>query len=255
MSKVKCIFCHKKGKRAKEHVWPLWLQKHLGVCSEMRQGVHRSLNGQPISKRIQSYNSMKYGEICEKCNNGWMSDIESRVKSTLIKAIASRRVDTPYLDRTESSDLSIWCFKTVLILNAADNYRSIIPKAHYRYLYDNRTIPSNVFIDMGVCPWLDALSSKQTQNLIGNLLDEDDSALENKLKHRYNIVIGIDKIVFRVVYLPLKDYWVNTDHEEKNRTVRIHPSSGKLYLNISVFYNTTKEFAMNATFQSIKVAS
>ena len=79
-----CAFCGElltTKSRTKEHVWPRWLHNRFQLEKQQFQGIHW---GTPwgtsvVSNRIQSFNSLVLGGICAKCNNGWMSELETKV--------------------------------------------------------------------------------------------------------------------------------------------------------------------------------
>lgn len=82
MAKIICTFCNRKGNKSKEHIWPQWLQIELtGGTKSNFSGTHISFSSvSVVSKRNQSGKSLVFGAICEDCNTGWMSQLESRFK-------------------------------------------------------------------------------------------------------------------------------------------------------------------------------
>ena len=84
----KCIFCGK-GPTTKEDVWPTWLSKYIprslqkytaaiSIINESGEIVstRKQIDGDPRSRRAKC--------VCAKCNNGWMSDLQNKRKSTVL---------------------------------------------------------------------------------------------------------------------------------------------------------------------------
>lgn len=93
-----CIFCGKRGNISKEHFWPKWLGPHLppAVPNSHISEFHSGEGKQPRrlerhSERPGSVNTRKIRAVCETCNNGWMSELESKVKPTVL-GLLSRSV-------------------------------------------------------------------------------------------------------------------------------------------------------------------
>jgi hypothetical protein len=73
------------------------------------------------------------GEVCRKCNEGWLSRLEERVKAIACPAIVGRRcVWSPKEQRT----LALWAFKTAFMMTLATGTSSV-PPADYRFLFRN----------------------------------------------------------------------------------------------------------------------
>jgi hypothetical protein len=52
MGKVNCIFCRKTRERAKEHIWPAWLQEYVDGGSTLRAETHYDMSGKLGQSRM-----------------------------------------------------------------------------------------------------------------------------------------------------------------------------------------------------------
>jgi hypothetical protein len=148
MSKIICIFCKQNRDRAKEHIWPKWLQKKMtGSTNWQYEGIHRSSFYFPLSVRTHTGERLVLGNVCAICNNGWMANLENHFIPILEK-IQSKSSGLISLSKSERNILSIWAFKTCLVINAGSNYRRIIPPEHYQHLYDYKAIAKDVKVDL-----------------------------------------------------------------------------------------------------------
>jgi len=148
MKLVKCYFCGEqlKGKRSCEHVFPQWLLDDFGIREEMINDTHYSQEGEVKSHRVHNLDNLLAGRICSHCNNGWMSELESKAKANVL-ALAEDNKVVVELDQKARFDLARWAFKTVLTLNLASNYRKIIPRDHYQWLFEHPdSLPKQVIV-------------------------------------------------------------------------------------------------------------
>jgi hypothetical protein len=220
-----CDFCGHRSPRAKEHIWPDWLLRQFGIEKSTMANTHIAVAGGSVSKRVQSASSMLYGGVCNTCNNGWMSQLESEVKPILTELISSAGSKDALLGN-EANVLALWAFKTAIVRNAGTNYRCIVPKEHYQYLYKEKKIPPGVYVDLGLCPSHSGLSALQSQTLLGFLLSEDAGAVTQLQRHLYNITLAVGPLLLRTIYFPLRGYTVLTTPSLAGGTRRLHPSAG-----------------------------
>ncbi len=227
MPTIVCNFCGQRGPRAKEHVWPDWLLRLLGLEQSTMANTHLAVDGGSVSKRVQSASSMVYGGVCATCNNGWMSQLESSAKPIIEELLSSISSKNALLS-DETKVLALWAFKTAIVRNAGTNYRSVVPKEHYRLLYKHKEIPSGVYVDLGLCPSHSGLSALQSQTLIGSLLPEDFGVAAQAQRDLYNITLAVGSVLLRTIYFPLQRYSVVTPPSFGGGARRLHPSTGCL---------------------------
>jgi hypothetical protein len=84
-----CAFCGKPGKMTKQHIWPKWLKKiRSPTATSHTQTVGELISFSPGSRRPPRSTKIHQGHagsrkiknVCQLCNNGWMSQIEEAAK-------------------------------------------------------------------------------------------------------------------------------------------------------------------------------
>lgn len=76
---ITCILCGQRKPGSMEDVIPRWVRKHLGITGDVTTRVGD--NGQ---QRVDPLLSVLLRRVvCEDCNNGWMSQLEEKVKPFL----------------------------------------------------------------------------------------------------------------------------------------------------------------------------
>jgi len=123
-------------------VIPQWLQKHLDISEEDLQPSHFAADGKLLSTRRHGLNSLVAGRVCSLCNNGWMSQLEERARPLLVPLMEASR-EVVDLTVQERAILGEWALKTVAVLNAASNFHSNVPTAHFHALYRREALPPN----------------------------------------------------------------------------------------------------------------
>lgn len=221
MKKIKCIFCEKERERAKEHVWPSWLQKELKLNDKKFEGTHFNMAGIPLSKRIQFGGSLKFGYVCKKCNKGWMSNLE-----TSFQDIFNKIDNNLEINGNVSRIISLWSFKTVLIINAFSNYRKLFLKEDYQSCYKKK-IPKKTKIyiaknkeskQMGHLAW------QQNENLM--FIPEIKNKTIDFYKNVFIFYLIIDKIVIKIIHNTPNKYRL-----EDGGYTQIYPYKKKIKFN------------------------
>lgn len=206
-----CIFCQSplsgryehgklRGQKRKtnEHIFPQWLQQYL------------SLEKQPL--KIQILESDKSRElvydsfltpICRECNQGWLSDLESKAKPVLQPLIDGTQQDNISLENRRI--LSLWLLKTAIVLNAASLRRQeepLVPAEHYHFLYEQRCIPEGVVISIAPCYGetdLTFIQGKAWSSPPGEILPPEE-ILTAYFEKSYTIAICLGHLAWRVLY-------------------------------------------------------
>jgi hypothetical protein len=202
-----CVFCDNqltKENRSKEHIIPQWLLDFLGIREETIQPTHFSSKGHTNSTRHHTLDNLLAGQICEECNNGWMSSLEQDAIPILKPLIAGDRVIVD-LDDTERQIIGRWTSKTALTLNSASNYLKNIPSDHYKYTMTTAgSLPSGVFSfaqqHHGTRPfyWI------QSPTWILNGNSDSLQILGESLKDKsYKVAFQFGKLMLLIGYIPL----------------------------------------------------
>jgi hypothetical protein len=203
-------------KRGKEHIWPLWIHEFDDTTdSKLQIGRHVGLlsNFGLIDERTQSSNSFVFGHVCQDCNTGWMSRLEDDA-APMIKDVADNSSDAKQWSAEQAQTVATWTFKTALMINAGTNYKRIVPKVHYRNLYNRKKPPHGVKIEIALAKdMIIGREFQQSQNV--SIVGPNKIVLEKQkhLRKAYVIGLALKHLMLRVSYWP--------DH-----TAEINPSSG-----------------------------
>ena len=107
-----CMFC--KGQSlTNEDAWPNWLMKAMpGVGPGTNYAARGEADLKPwMSQKPQQ--RVKY--VCGKCNNGWMSQLENRVKPIVDNIYNLKSFD---LDSVSQMILAVWSVKSAMVFEA-----------------------------------------------------------------------------------------------------------------------------------------
>jgi len=207
--KKTCLFCGEqlRGNRATEHVFPVWLQEKYNLSNDGLLQTHFSENGKVLSDRSHNLGKHVYGRVCSKCNNGWMSQLEEKSKSSII-GLSEIGLHFYDLNSAQCLILARWACKTAFCLHAASNYRPIVPEKHFKFVRKNQaTLPEGV--------WVFGHQHNSTQTFCwwqspSWFLEGDDEHLsksnQDTIKHEaYKICFSINDLVLIVVHNPFPD--------------------------------------------------
>jgi len=238
----KCIFCGN-SKLCKEHIFAQWLLKELDIYDKNVSMTHASPIGMTISNRQHPFSKLVNGLVCEECNNGWMSRLESACQHHIINLMnmAEIKEELGFI-QGHYDTLARWAFKNVVLLNMATNYRQLVPKNHYTTLYSG-SIPKNVFIDLSYCRNNSIIEWRQSP---GILTIKDASIPFNPTRESYVITFQIKKLLIKVAYFGSK---YNVFYEDEG-SIRLFPEFG-IYGEFKMFDDIDK-FYVNGVFNEYK---
>lgn len=131
-----CVFCGAPA-GSQEHVWPNWaapLLRDEGPLPHLHQVIQEGRPGEERRYSKDAY-SVTVGVVCERCNNGWMSDLEWRAKPHL-KAML--RGHGRAMHQAGLCTLATWALKTSMMVEHMHGAkRHIIPAEEYAYLFEH----------------------------------------------------------------------------------------------------------------------
>ena len=145
-----CIFC---GGRplTREHIWADWFRAYLPrtlpfyhsgriVLNEDNTQTRGSkkMSGDPKSRKLRI--------VCNKCNNGWMSDLQNATKPILTPLLHHQQIT---LSEQRQRQLATWVAMTVICAEYLQPASVSIPVTARRWLFTNRTAPDNMRIWIG----------------------------------------------------------------------------------------------------------
>ena len=133
----RCIFCEgdcSGKKRAKEHIIPKHIQEKFQLRTQKM--VHAPakmiakgfwgghISNLPVDREL-TFSGFLAGKVCNKCNNNWMSDLESQAQGFIYNLISGEK-NIIACNCKEMNILAKWVFKTSAALSlstdAAQNY-------------------------------------------------------------------------------------------------------------------------------------
>lgn len=144
-----CYFCQKafSSDRTREHAVPQWLLRYLNVASEPIRQTHVAVFGSEISSRQLRAKNVVLGGVCESCNGGWLSQLESQAMP-LIKDLINGKALT--IGQKEMNLIRAWGYKTAMVFNSSSNYRQLFTVEDFAKFFETRQSPSNVSIDLAL---------------------------------------------------------------------------------------------------------
>lgn len=110
----KCFFCLNNADSI-EDAWPHWMTNQF-KASQLNE-VHLERRGVLHGPWRVHQPELKVRHVCQQCNNGWMSQLESQSKHFLQPLITGKRCK---LDISSQTTIAIWSMKTSMVLEALD---------------------------------------------------------------------------------------------------------------------------------------
>jgi hypothetical protein len=238
MSK-QCIFCHvelTKSNRSKEHIVPLWLQRHLSIESEGIVEQSRIASTNEMSERRFTLNGFLAGNCCKPCNTGWMSQLETDI-APILRSLFSWKKTLNELSDAERKLFGFWAGKTVLALMSAGKFWKEAPKEHVHQLYQMKGIPPNLLVFathvatnrsygmMGFWRW----------ELMGKISENENEIITER---SYRVLLHFRNLMILVTYFPL-DGWFTALNPNRYFLVDGDPKKVKWILPLFEEMSTT----------------
>lgn len=129
-----CLFCDDRA-GTKEHVWPQWLISCVGPDSSSPTEYWNSIYSPPkrwLGPKVTTR------QICGACNNGWMSELESKVRATMGSLIN----DLSFLiDREQQGAVASWAMKTAMVIEGMKQDKNNFYSVEQRHSFRSALIP------------------------------------------------------------------------------------------------------------------
>lgn len=137
-----CVFCQKNTKLTREHVIPDWLSelfpKNSFIINQFTSEVGKEWHSKIFQHKVKI--------VCEACNTGWMSKLESEVKPIIKRLIQLNKTD---ISKKEQDILSFWVQKTILMLNQSTPRSIRITQDLFHDIYKNKSFSKKALISVG----------------------------------------------------------------------------------------------------------
>jgi hypothetical protein len=141
-----CLACGITSSRAsREHVFSDWLLQEFDP--EVSMSLFRMLgDGSRRQSRVEiKLASFKLKEICEACNNGWMSNLEIAAKP-LILALIGGTLDLANLTDDERRTLAKWAGKTAIIASHSVPAECPVEKKYLQFMRASGDVPGRLAV-------------------------------------------------------------------------------------------------------------
>jgi hypothetical protein len=108
-----CAFCPETANRSGEHLWSDWMAELLPGKKQLTiRGTNREIKQRWTSKTLDWTAKV----VCQKCNNGWMSDIESyHAKPSMSDLIIGK--DDIQIDQAKADSIALFAFKSAVVVD------------------------------------------------------------------------------------------------------------------------------------------
>jgi hypothetical protein len=131
-----CIFCGKPAD-SKEDLFPRWILKRV----KTRQPLYRQMGEAPAE--ITEDQEVRIPCVCQKCNNTWMSRMETTVKKFMGPMIEGLCFS---LDRQNQQNLVEWAVKCAMCNDAVDVHPRFFTETECSAFRQKRTIPDRTLV-------------------------------------------------------------------------------------------------------------
>jgi hypothetical protein len=141
MGAKSCPFCKRTAVLTNEHLWSAWIGRGLGKTRyAFRQ---RDANGNIVRQKIRPGLDMKKRAVCAECNNGWMSQLENKVKPILSDAISTGNKTS--FDEPQLRTIAQFAFKNAVVADyTAEGRNPFFTTSARRMFAEGLTIPDGV---------------------------------------------------------------------------------------------------------------
>jgi hypothetical protein len=199
------------GAKSDEHIMAQWLLDYLALRKEPVTSQRLDVPSQrPLEWRQLVADRFVNGRICRACNNGWMSQLEGRVKPILIRLLADPH-ELAHLTQEERGIVATWTAKTAAVLNRAfsfgnpsDPLAHPIPDRHLEAIRSGQ-LPNDILVVGSGCPsnwragFIENASWAAPHNSIPIQVPDRERS--------YKIGLSLGSLLLGVAYFPNSEYY------------------------------------------------
>jgi hypothetical protein len=217
--RVECFFCGQYDTRGREHAFAdTWLNEFQ--AGQERIVIDRRAFDTDTLKntRTHTYDSFLCGSICESCNTGWMSDLESTVKPWILGITGKADLST-LQNPMRRLTFGRWALKTGCVIDRLTGMREIPSHIPRQLTESPGTLSANVHVLVGWHPFeyrsLFSLNQRNTWSKFSHepaVSEEGWFKVAFSLEHLMVLVAGVPSRDFQLVigagvHVPI---WPNT---------------------------------------------
>jgi hypothetical protein len=147
-----CAFCGVRAKLHKEHVWPVWTRKLFRLTDtailHTRTFLRSGKEPEQLVWPARAFDQ-RVSAPCRRCNNGWMSDLETEAEPILAPLIKG---EPRRLGIAAQATAATWAVKTVMMAAYTHPKTRVIPPPDYGWLRRNGSPPPRYQVWIGARP-------------------------------------------------------------------------------------------------------
>lgn len=137
-----CIFCGR-PEVSNEHVWSKWLREYI-PRTMTKWETHKSTEHpteieSAVRKRPGDPHDWQVACVCKKCNNGWMSGVEKRVRKVLPALVDGK---CARLSEADQASIATWIALKTMVAEYDDPERVTAHHMQRKFMYDKKMCPS-----------------------------------------------------------------------------------------------------------------
>jgi hypothetical protein len=205
--RVDCFFCGECGVRGREHVFAeTWLNE-LQAGQERMKIERREFDTDALqAARAHTYDSFLCGDICERCNSGWMSSLEAAVKPWIIGI-----VDKADLTRLQDSSLRLtfsrWAVKTACVIDHIGGLHEIASCVPRQLTSRADSVPEHLHVLVGWQPYEDrSLFAFNQRNTWSKYPYESAELQRSPDEGWFKVAFSIGRLMVLIAGMPATDY-------------------------------------------------
>jgi hypothetical protein len=217
-----CIFCGGPA-NSREDVWPLWMTKHFIApgTMESQRGPDLQVRTRPVDRP-----ELVVRRVCEDCNNGWMSRLQSRAKPIIERLWQEPNVTLPLED---CHSLSLWAVMTVMVMQTLGEEEGwLYSEYDCTLMWNSQQMPRFTGIWIANCDGHTEISSESRFMLSGPSPQTGRLARGNAITMAFgNLALQVLKVVPEGNIDHLKDITVSQGYGDwQNIALQLWPLTG-----------------------------
>lgn len=145
-----CVFCGIPRKMSEEHIISDWISQSVIKKTGKSSHHHNAKFDLPHIERLTKTRqgdlaNRRFKVVCEICNNGWMSKVETSAQPVLTKLILGEK---HFINQGEQEKISTWATLKTMVLHATKSGASAINRKQYESFFSSPAPlqNSNIFI-------------------------------------------------------------------------------------------------------------
>lgn len=209
MNNRECIFCGSQD-LSREHIYSKWIFKILEINKKsFKPSFHNLLrsNENGTSDKMTSnvsdgreirFDNFTIKLVCKSCNNGWMSELENKIKVILPKLLSSES-EIDQVTAEEGLLLSQWSILKSMLTALSAPEKRFFSKMEY-YLLKNGIIPEGFIVELAKMKYSN-LNFIVGGPLVRKSFEISREELDRATLNFFKACFQIDFMAFRITYL------------------------------------------------------